>query len=254
MRKKTSDIDGPYIRSSHETFKIKSSPTLSRSLSEVGKKDKFIQDVVTGFHHKLVSAESKLDQPKSSQAVTFQNFSKAAKVRDMALFPIKISTKNLVFRRSINARQENGCNFPNNSAIHTYRGCSTKEKNNVLSKYDERNLKTLILQDGTNSVLKSDETSDEMFADYVELFAISVDGFSNENENVVLCGTIPLKDLSQNKDKNVIIDNFINLLHDYIADKPIYKVLVLNRMVKQIPQYNSIYYDNVHLNYLTIPG
>ena len=36
-------------------------------------KDKFIQDVVMGLHQKLVSTESKLDQPKSSNAVTFEN-------------------------------------------------------------------------------------------------------------------------------------------------------------------------------------
>ena len=67
---------------------------------------------------------------------------------------------------------------------------STKEKINVLSKYYERHLKTLILQDGNNSVLKSNKT-DELFADYVELVENSVDKFSPEN--VVLCEIIPLK-------------------------------------------------------------
>ena len=124
---------------------------------------------------------------------------------------------------------------------------STKEKINVLSKYEKRNLKTLILQDGTNSVLKSNKTSDELFADYVELVEKSVDKFSPEN--VVLCEIIPLKNLPQNKDKNVIIDDFNKSLNDYIEDKPLYKVLSLNKTIKQIPQYNSIHHDNVHLNY-----
>ena len=47
-------------------------------------KDKVIQDVVMGLPQKLVSAESQLDQSKSSQPVTFQNPLKAEKVIDMA--------------------------------------------------------------------------------------------------------------------------------------------------------------------------
>ena len=210
-------------------------------------KDKFIQDVVMGLHQKLVSTESKLDQSKSSNAVTFENPLKTEKVRDMTLIPLKSETENLVFGSSIIAKLENDRNIPNDCAIHAYRGSSTKEKINVLSKYEKRHLKTLILQDGTNSVLKSNKTSDELFADYVELVENTVDKFSPEN--VVLCEIIPLKNLPQNKDKNVIIDDFNKLLNDYIEDKPFYKVLSLNRMIKQIPQYNSIYHDNVHLNY-----
>ena len=210
-------------------------------------KDKFIQDVVMGLHQKLVSTESKLDQPKSSNAVTFENPLRTEKVRDMTLIPLKSETENLVFGSSIIAKLENDRNIPIDCAIHAYRGSSTKEKINVLSKYEKRNLKTLILQDGTNLVLKSNKTSDELFADYVELVGKSVDKFSPEN--VVLCEIIPLKNLPQNKDKNVIIDDFNKLLNDYIEDKPLYKVLSLNKTIKQIPQYNSLYHDNVHLNY-----
>ena len=165
----------------------------------------------------------------------------------MTLIPLKSETENLVFGSSIIAKLENDRNIPNDCAIHAYRGSSTKEKINVLSKYEKRNQKTLILQDGTNSVLKSNKTSDELFADYVELVEKSVDKFSPEN--VVLCEIIPLKNLPQNKDKNVIIDDFNKLLNDYIEDKPLYKVLSLNKTIKQIPQYNSIYHDNVQLNY-----
>ena len=54
-------------------------PEVYRVLEE---KEKLIQDVVMGNHQKLVSAESCLDLPKSSQAVTFQNPLKAEKIRD----------------------------------------------------------------------------------------------------------------------------------------------------------------------------
>ena len=236
---------------SYEAFMELTKPNAYQLYLEVYRKmeekDKFIQDVVMGLHQKLVSTGSKLDQPKSSNAVVFENPLRTEKVRDMTLIPLKSETENLVFGSSIIAKLENDRNIPNDCAIHAYRGSSTKEKINVVSKYEKRNLKTLILQDSTNSVLKSNKTSDDLFADYVELVEKSVDKFSPEN--VVLCEIIPLKNLPQNKDKNVIIDDFNKLLNDYIEDKPLYKVLSLNKTIKQIPQYNSIYHDNVHLNY-----
>ena len=66
---------------------------------------------------------------------------------------------------------------------------------------------------------------------------------------VVLCEIFPLKDLLQNKDKNVIIDKFNKSVNEYITDEPFYKVLALSKMIKHIPQNNSKYHDNVHLNY-----
>ena len=161
-------------------------------------KDMFIQDVVMGLHQKLVSTESKLDQP-TSNAVPFENPVKTEKVRDMTLIPLKSETENLVFGSSIFAKLENDRNIPNDCAIHAYRGSTTKEKIIVLSKYEKRNLKTLILQDGTNSVLKSNKTSDELFAVYVELVENTVDKFSPEN--VVLCEIIPLKNLPRTRTK-----------------------------------------------------
>ena len=116
---------------------------------------------------------------------------------------------------------------------------STREKNNVLGKYDERNLKTLIFQDGTNSVLKSNKTSEELFVDYVELLANSVDKISPEN--VVLFKIIPLKDLPRNKNKNVIFDDFNKLLNDYIADKLFYKTLARKKSLR-FEQNNSIFF------------
>ena len=67
-------------------------------------------------------------------------------------------------------------------------------------------------------------------------------------EKVVFCKNIPLKDLPENKDKNVITNDFNKLLNDYIADKSFYKMLALNRMIEQSPQKNSIYHDNFHPN------
>ena len=77
----------------------------------------------------------------------------------MSLIPLNEKTENLILGSSIIAKLENDPNIPEDSAVHAYRGSTTKDNINVLKKYNEREIKTLILQDGTNSVLKSDKKS-----------------------------------------------------------------------------------------------
>ena len=48
----------------------------------------------------------------------------------------KKETENLVFGSSIIEKLENVRNIPDESAIHAYRGSSTKEKMNILSQKD----------------------------------------------------------------------------------------------------------------------
>ena len=106
--------------------------------------------------------------------VILQNLLEAEKVKDIALIPLKNETENLVFGCSVIAKLKNDRHIPNDSANTAYRASSTEEKIIVLSKFDKLNLKTLILQDDTNWVLKSNKTSDKLFADYVELVENSV--------------------------------------------------------------------------------
>ena len=60
--------------------------------------------------------------------------------------------------------------IPQDVAIHGYRGSTTAEKLAVLEKYPDRKLKTVVLQDRTNSILKR-KTSEvaELFGKYIEL-------------------------------------------------------------------------------------
>ena len=116
------------ISLTYEAFKELTKPNTYPLYLEVflklEEKDKFNQHVLMGLHQKLLSAECKLDQPKSSQAVNFQNLLKTVKVRDMALIPLENETENLVSGSSIFAKLENDRNIQNDSIIHAYRGSS----------------------------------------------------------------------------------------------------------------------------------
>ena len=56
--------------------------------------------------------------------------------------------------------------FPRDCSIHAYPGSTTKEKLQFLQGYDQKNMKTVILQDGINAILnqKSDH-SETLFSD-----------------------------------------------------------------------------------------
>ena len=72
----------------------------------------------------------------------------------MSLLPFKGKTENLVLDSSVIAKFENDPNITEDWAVRAYRGSSTKEKSNVLKKYEQRELKTLIPQDGTNVIFR----------------------------------------------------------------------------------------------------
>ena len=70
---------------------------------------------------------------------------------------------NIVLGSSIVAKLEIDATIPSNCSIHAYRGSTTKEKIKGLEKYNQKKIKTLILQDGTNKIFKNDKSADEIF-------------------------------------------------------------------------------------------
>ena len=139
--------------------------------------------------------------------------------------------------------------------INIPHGSSTNEKLKVLEEYEPKHLKTLIIQDGTNNVLKHyNKNAQDNFAEHASLVAKCIEKFSPEV--VVICEVPPLKQNAANTAKNAKIDAFNKLIHDNYADK--YKILSLNHAVKDEGNrafsqgnelgYNHLYFDNVHFN------
>ena len=235
---------------SYEAFMELTKPNAYQIYSDVCRKleekDKFIQEVVLGLHQKLMPGDH---ESTTSSMVNCSSSNCGEKVRDMSLIPLNDRTENLILGSSIIAKLENDPNIPEDSAVHAYRGSTTKEKIYVLKKNNEREIKTLILQDGTNSVLKTDKNESEIFEDYSNLVEACIHKFNPDN--IILCEVLPLKNQPQFKSKNDTINDFNKLLGEHFANKSKFKALPRYKMISQISRFDSMYHDNVHLNYRT---
>ena len=124
----------------------------------------------------------------------------------------------------------------------------------------KKKLKTLIWQDGTNSVSKSSKNGKDLFADYQKRIDKCIEEFTPDS--MVLCEFLPFREIPINRDKNEKIAVFNVLLNSTYGnvDNAIV-VLKLNAIIRSVPtynpritQFNQLYHDNVHLNYkLGIP-
>ena len=149
--------------------------------------------------------------------------------------------------------------IPIDCAVHPYRGSTTNEKLKVVSEYEDRKIETLILQDGTNNVLKHHQkNAQDHFADHAKLVKKSIEKF--QPEVFVVCEVSPLKNLQQNMVKNNSIDEFNELLRSTYRNQIGFKILNVNKNIKEevtsIDQtddknvgYNYLFFDNVHLNH-----
>ena len=67
---------------------------------------------------------------------------------------IEEKTENFLIGSSIIKHLERDRTFPLDCSIHAYPGSTTEEKLQLLQGYDQKIMKTVILQDGTNAILK----------------------------------------------------------------------------------------------------
>ena len=98
---------------------------------------------------------------------------------------------------------------------------STEEKIKVLDQYSEKKLKCMIIQDGTNSILKKIySTFDEFSAKYEEFIALITAKFSPDS--VVICEIPPTLN---NDDANDKIDHYNCFLNEMYGSTTGFEVL-----------------------------
>ena len=101
----------------------------------------------------------------------------------------------------------------------------------------------MILQDGTNALLKIGSASTEnLFDDFNTLVEAIREKF--EPTNFVICEVPPVL---QNEEMNQKITEFNKLIHEKFDEG--FTVLNLNHMYRRLPNMQSFYYDNIHLNH-----
>ena len=94
-----------------------------------------------------------------------------AKVRVFKPFSLPEGTTNIVICSSIIRKLADDPSILQDTAIHAYRGSTTLEKTKVVLNYRPTEMKTVVLQDGTNSLLKTNKSREDLFDDYKKLVA-----------------------------------------------------------------------------------
>ena len=124
-----------------------------------------------------------------------------------------------------------------------------------MEKYECKELKTLILQDGTNTVSKFHKSCDEILDEMFSLIEACKNKF--QPDVFVVMDVIPFKETDYNRSKNKLIDEVNAAPKERLASLgENFVLLKMNNLIRSIPSfnpkinhYNFLYHDNVHLNY-----
>ena len=132
-------------------------------------------------------------------------------MREFQNYVLKEKQTNLVIGSSIVSNLWKDRTIPDDIAIHGYRGSGTEEKIKVIEKYDDKKMNTVIIQDGTNSILKKQQIDvPQLFESYKSLVQPVFDNF--HPDHLVLC-EVPLVNKSErNKVKNRRIMEYNDLI------------------------------------------
>ena len=165
-------------------------------------------------------------------------------VRNFSPFPITEKCVNLILGSSIIAKIKKTETFPNDTVVHAYRGSSTEEKIKALTKIVKKKLNCVIIQDGTNFILKNIySTVDEFSAKYQELIALITAKFSPDS--IVFCKIPPILNNGDGNDK---IDHYNRFLKEMYGSTTGFEMLNLNANIKSLESYQNLYIYTIHLN------
>ena len=116
-------------------------------------KDWIISTFITNLENKLDDSGSSTGRNDKSTGNILERT-----VSDFQPIFLKPEVWNLVIGSSLLLRIVDDNSVPTDIAIHAYPGSTTDKKRSVLTKYPGKQLKTVAIQDGTNSILKMKRT------------------------------------------------------------------------------------------------
>ena len=210
---------------------------------KVEEKTKIIENYITKLDAKLDS----LQIPSQRENIIEKTNEKT--VRSFKPFAFSDDCQNLILGSSI-VRKLRDDSLPMDVTIHAYSGSTTREKIEVVDKYSERQLRSIILQDGTNSVLKNpDIPVCELFKDYETLVEKVSKKFNPEF--LALVEVPPLRKSERNQSANERIKEFNEQIHNFAAKFNSDEVFPLNlhQSMSMLPNYDMLLFDDIHLNY-----
>ena len=111
-------------------------------------------------------------------------------------------------------------------------------------------MRTVILQDGTNAILKEkDQNEEQLFSKYIDLIE-AVDAKFNPDK-VILMQVPPIRQSTHHEAINKRIKCFNDKLTSYTnnSEKSNLDVLPIYNTMINLPYYNSLLYDDIHFSF-----
>ena len=125
--------------------------------------------------------------------------------------------------------------IPCDIGIHSYRGSTTDEKIEILKQYPKK-MRTVILQDGTNAILKKKGQNEE------QLFSKDIDLIEAVDAKLILMQVPPIRQSTHHEAINERIKCFNDKLTSYTnnSEKSNLDVLPIHNTMRNLPNYNSL--------------
>ena len=165
-------------------------------------------------------------------------------IRKFETLKIEKKTENFLIGSSIIKHVARDRTFPQDCSIHAYSGSTTKEKLQFLQGYDQKKMKTVILQDGTNAILKQkSDHLETLFSDYKDLVSAIKEKFSPETLVLMEVPSL-IKCRKTNRQTTKFTNSMKNC--ESILHK---KILPVCNMLSQMANYNALFYDDRNFNF-----
>ena len=219
-------------------------------------KDQIIQNYLKNINGKVSYRRSSVDDAPQRDVGTAVKASTGNnrgthQVREFQNYVLKEKQTNLVIGSSIVSNLWKDRTIPDDIAIHGYRGSGTEEKIKVIEKYDDKKMNTVIIQDGTNSILKKQQIDvPQLFGSYKSLVQAVFDKF--HPDHLVLCEVPLVKESERNKVKNRRIMEYNELISKFAESADIstkLRVLPVAKSMQSFPNMNDLFFDEIHFNF-----
>ena len=235
---------------SQESFNSLSKAQLCNIYIELYQKNEEREQIIIDYVKR--SSMGNTGSQFSYHKVTGNKANDPEKVRTIKVIPLPERTGNLILGSSIVKNMAGNRTIPTDIVTHAYRGSTTSEKIQILDQYPNRKMKTVVLQDGTNTIVKNkDKPIDEIFDEYQVLLDKVREKFSPDI--LVALEVPPMKNDPRNTSKNTKIQEFNNILREKACSMGI-KVAPIHQTITSFPNYNFLYYDDLHFhNYRGVP-
>ena len=197
----------------------------------------------------VLTVSDYLTRSNPSQLTSYQTSASNNQVRSFQAFDIREKTTNLVIGSSLVKNLMNDRSIPEDVSVHAYKGSTTQEKLALMEQYPDLKMKTVLLQDGTNSILRNkNKDISELADDTCVLIQAIKEKFSPDV--LVFMEVPPIKMSTNNDSTNEKIKLFNRKMREKLRSFEFdIKILAMHDMLLNLPSYNELYYDAIQFNY-----